>query len=214
MKKWISLLLTTCIILSTMGCGSVAQGEPDISLEPEVSIVTNPEYTEFLTTNGLEDKDYLKEVFEKEGTLYVPDNGKNVNIFVKKDDESGMIEITQYFASYDGMVSDELTIFRYPFPEGYTDDQRTAYDTYMKETYAKIEELSFADITYTMEEEYYQVEFLLRGLNANGNYYAAAQAGYYVSEPESEESKISYEKTVQGLLDNGYIAKYIEEVTE
>ena len=197
-NKYGILLLVCAMLFATVGCGATTT-ENEKPEEKEV----NTAYTQFLTDNGLEDKDY----FETQSSV------NRTNTFVNKDEETGMIEITEYVWTYEGvdkLICDDMTIIRYPI-SGYTDDQKQALDQNMKESFATIEALSFVEVQYTIEAEWYEVAVHAKELDHEGNYWDAAQAGLYTSMPVSRQTKISYDKTIQELTDSGYISKFIEE---
>lgn len=190
-NKVCGLLLVVCFIFAAVvGCGATKKEK-----------VLNTEYTAFLSENNLENADYL------EGRTFA--KGEDSNIFVKKDEDSGMIQIQQYGVNSEGLVTEEVSILKYPISE-YTEEQRSSIDTNMRETFAEIEALECVDVTYTMDDEYYQIEFFLYFLDIEGNYKQAADAGFYDGTVEWD-TLISYEKTAEGLIESGYIPKYYEE---
>jgi len=193
-KELWKILCSICIMLTLLaGCSSEDKETPK-----EI----NPEYTSFMEENNLKDVNFLEPYLGFHTIEYT-------NSFVMKDSD-GIITVQQFAASENDTVCIDAYALYYPISE-YNTEEKEAFDTSMRQSFSEIEAFDFASITSTIGEEYYEIIICLHHLNEYDNYLAAAEAGYYSTIP-AEDTLIGYKISTSALLEEGYIAKYIEEV--
>lgn len=190
MNKRLRILLISCIMLALLtGCNSDDRKTPK-----EVS----SEYSTFLTDHNIPDVDYMESFLPlHEITL--------TNSYVMKDSD-GIITIQQFAASEDGTVCIDAYALYYPVAD-YTQEEKEALDTSIKQSFAEVEKFDFSSISSSIGENYYEIVVCLHHLNNYDNYLAAAKAEYYEEIPE-EDTLMDFKTVTDRLLEEGYIAKY------
>ncbi len=188
--NWVSLVVWLLVIV----IGVVINTWRTTRLTVDVSDSSNPsaEYTKIFEDAGITPDDNYKDSDQK-------------HVAYALLDTDGCVYQQEYGLRGDTIISFVETAYL-PL-DGYNEADKTLLDKNIRESYAEVEALDFATVTYTFEGNYYKVKIKFVDFDKWENIKAAAATEIYADDVSGEEFYYSIKETEDGYLEQGYAKK-------